>query len=63
MPLPFKKRILKTLTYRISTNVIIQLLLFLVFHRVELNLVIGILEVVRGAWYFIHEEIWERWGK
>lgn len=54
-----KKRLLKTIVYRVTTVVMQQLISWIVFHRIAINLIILGCEVVRCSYYYVYDWVWE----
>lgn len=54
-----KKRLLKTIVYRVTTVVMQQLISWIAFHRIAINLVILGCEVVRCSYYYIYDWLWD----
>ena len=61
-----KRSIVKTLTFRLSTSLVITPLIVYVFtNNIITGYEVGIVElIVKTLWYYIHERIWSRikWG-
>lgn len=55
-----KRRLTKTLLYRLSTVLIQQTLTWAVFRRLDFNLLVGIGEFVRCSYYYGYDWLWER---
>jgi len=59
------RRTAKTLLYRISTILLTQLFIFLVFREITINIGVGVTEVIRIIWYYSYdwlfdEKIWRK---
>jgi len=55
-----KERIIKAILYRIITNLVVQISSWIVFRKIEINIIFAIWEVFRTMFYFVYDYIWER---
>jgi uncharacterized membrane protein len=54
-----KRRLMKTIGYRISATVIAQVLCWTLFQRFEVNLGVAIVDTIQAFWYYIYEGFWK----
>lgn len=54
-----KRRTVKTIFYRISTIIIVQISAWILFQNWIINFAVGILELVRMSWYYIYDYLFE----
>ena len=58
--MPMRRRLAKTLIYRLSTIIFIQIFIWFTCHKVEFNLIVGIGEIIRFIYYYIYDWLWDR---
>lgn len=55
-----RRRILKTISYRVSASVIAQIACWIIFRNVQINVATLILDLIQMVWYYLHEGFWNR---
>jgi uncharacterized membrane protein len=53
-----KRRLVKTVIYRITAMVIAQIMSWMLFQRFEVNLGVAIVDIIQAFWYYIYEGFW-----
>ena len=53
-----KRRLVKTVMYRITAMVIAQIMSWMLFQRFEVNLGVAIVDIIQAFWYYIYEGFW-----
>ena len=54
----FQKELLKTVVYRLTASSLAQLLSWLFFRRIEVNVVVLAVDLIQMAYYFFFESVW-----
>jgi uncharacterized membrane protein len=54
----FKRKLLKTLVYRLTASGLAQSLSWFFFHRVEVNVAVLVVDLMQMGYYFFFESIW-----
>ena len=54
----FQKKLLKTVVYRLTASGLAQLLSWLFFRRIEVNVVVLAVDSIQMAYYFFFESFW-----
>lgn len=54
----FKRKLLKTLVYRLTASSLAQSLSWFFFHRVEVNVAVLVVDLMQMGYYFFFESIW-----
>lgn len=54
----FQKKLLKTVVYRLTASSLAQLLSWLFFSRIEVNVVVLVVDLIQMAYYFFFESFW-----
>ncbi len=55
-----KRKLAKSISYRIFAFSIGQAITWLLFHRIEINLVVALVDTVQTIGYFFYELLWDR---
>jgi uncharacterized membrane protein len=57
-----RRRIVKTIVYRICSALITVIIVFIVIGRIDIAGIIGgITTVVKTIWYYVFESLWKKW--
>lgn len=55
-----KRRLAKTILYRISATLFGQVAFWLLLHRIEVNVIFLLVDCLRMGWYYFYDWLWER---
>ncbi len=58
-----KGKLVKSVLYRIFAFSIGQTISWLLFHRIEINLVVALVDIIQTIGYFFYELIWDKFAK
>jgi len=58
-----KRIIIKAILYRVITNFVVQTGSWILFRKIEINVVFALWEVFRTIFYFVYDYMWEKIGK
>jgi len=54
-----KRRLLKTILYRVSASIIAQISSWLIFQKVEVNAGVLLADLIQTAYYYYYEGVWK----
>jgi uncharacterized membrane protein len=55
-----RRKLAKSISYRIFAFSIGQTITWLLFHRIEINFVVALVDAVQTIGYFFYELLWDR---
>jgi len=54
----FQRKLLKTVVYRLTASSLAQMLSWVFFRRVEVNVVVLVVDLIQMGYYFFFESVW-----
>jgi len=58
-----KRRLLKTILYRLSATVIVQVTSWIICREIKVNIIVALTDFVSTSWYYFFDWIWEKKAK